>query len=143
MSRCIGIDLGSKRVGLALSDKMNMIASPYRTLIVKNEQDLLDQLRLIIIDFKVETIVLGLPLNMNGEDSAQTKKVREFKSVLSIFNLPIKLEDERLSSVSAKRSLVMQDIKTGHNKSKIDKIAAAIILQQFLDKNNNWILSLV
>ncbi len=134
MSRCIGIDLGSKRVGLALSDKMNMIASPYRTLIVKNEQDLLDQLRLIIIDFKVKTIVLGLPLNMKGGDSIQTKKVREFKSVLSIFNLPIKLEDERLSSVSAKRSLVMQNIKTGHNKSEIDKRAAAIILQQFLDK---------
>ena len=134
MSRCIGIDLGSKRVGLALSDKMNMIASPYKTLIVKNEQDLLDQLRLIIVDFKVTTIVLGLPLNMNGEDSAQTKKVREFKSVLSTFNLPVKLEDERLSSVSAKRSLVMQDIKTGHNKSEVDKRAAAIILQQFLDK---------
>ena len=134
MSRCIGIDLGSKRVGLALSDKMNIIASPYRTLIVKNEQDLLDQLRLIIVDFKVTTIVLGLPLNMNGEDSAQTKKVREFKSVLSTFNLPVKLEDERLSSVSAKRSLLMQDIKTGHNKSEIDKRAAAIILQQFLDK---------
>ena len=137
MSRCIGIDLGSKRVGLALSDKMNMIASPYETLTFKNEQDLLDQLRLIILDFKVKSIVLGLPLNMNGEDSAQTKKVREFKSVLSIFNLPIIFEDERLSSVSAKRSLVMQDIKTGHNKSEVDKRAAAIILQQFLDKNNN------
>ena len=134
MSRCIGIDLGSKRVGLAISDKMNLIASPYKTLTFKNEKDLLDQLRLIIVDFKVKSIVLGLPLNMNGEDSAQTKKVREFKSVLSTFNLPVKLEDERLSSVSAKKSLVMQDIKTGHNKSEIDKRAAAIILQQFLDK---------
>ena len=134
MSRCIGIDLGSKRVGLAISDRMNMIASPYKTLTFKNELDLLDQLRLIIVDFKVKSIVLGLPLNMNGEDSTQTKKVREFKSVLSIFNLPIIFEDERLSSVSAKRSLVMQDIKTGHNKSEIDKRAAAIILQQFLDK---------
>ena len=143
MSRCIGIDLGSKRVGLAISDKMNMIASPYKTLTFKNQQDLLDQLRLIIVDFKVKSIVLGLPLSMNGEDSAQTKKVREFKSVLSTFNLPIIFEDERLSSVSAKRSLVMQHIKTGNNKSEIDKRAAAIILQQFLDKNNNWILSLV
>ena len=134
MSRCIGIDLGSKRVGLALSDKMNMIASPYKTLIYESEQDLLDKLRLIIVTFKVKTIVLGLPLNMNGGDSSQTKNVREFKSVLSIFNLPIKLEDERLSSVSAKRSLVMQGIKTGHNKSEVDKRAAAIILQQFLDK---------
>ena len=85
MSRCIGIDLGSKRVGLALSDKMNMIASPYKTLIFKDEQDLLNQLKLIIVDFKVKIIVLGLPLNMNGEDSIQTKKIREFKSVLSIF----------------------------------------------------------
>ena len=134
MSRCIGIDLGSKRVGLAISDKLNMIASPYKTLTFKNEQDLLDQLRIIIEDFKVEAIVLGLPLNMSGEDSTQTKKVRQFKSALSIFNLPIKLEDERLSSVSAKKSLVMQDIKTGHNKSEIDRTAAAIILQQFLDK---------
>ena len=134
MSRCIGIDLGSKRVGLAISDKLNMIASPYKTLTFKNEQDLLDQLRLIIVDFKVKSIVLGLPLNMNGEDSAQTKKVRQFKSALSIFNLSIKLEDERLSSVSAKKSLIMQDIKTGHNKSEIDRTAAAIILQQFLDK---------
>ena len=134
MSRSIGIDLGSKRVGLALSDKLSMIASPYKTLNYKNEQDLLDQLRIIIEDFKVEAIVLGLPLNMSGEDSTQTKKVRQFKSALSIFNLSIKLEDERLSSVSAKKSLVMQNIKTGHNKSEIDRRAAAIILQQFLDK---------
>ena len=134
MSRSIGIDLGSKRVGLALSDNMSMIASPYKTLTFKNEKDLLDQLRSIIVDCKVNTIVLGLPLNMSGEDSAQTKKVREFKSALSIFNLPIKLEDERLSSVSAKKSLILQDIKTGYNKSEIDKRAAAIILQQFLDK---------
>ena len=134
MSRSIGIDLGSKRVGLALSDNMSMIASPYKTLTFENEKDLLAQLRSIIVDFKVNTIVLGLPLNMSGEDSAQTKKVRKFKSALSIFNLPIKLEDERLSSVSAKKSLILQDIKTGHNKSEIDKRAAAIILQQFLDK---------
>jgi len=134
MSRSIGIDLGSKRVGLALSDKMSMIASPYKTITYKNEQDLLNQLKSIIVDFKVKTIVLGLPLNMSGEDSDQTKKIRKFKTTLSIFNIPIKLEDERLSSVSAKRSLIMQDIKTGHNKSEIDKRAAAIILQQFLDK---------
>ena len=134
MGRSIGIDLGSKRVGLAISDKSSMIASPYKTLTFKNEQDLLDQLKIIIVDFKVKTIVLGLPLNMSGGDSTQTKKVREFKSILSILNLPIILEDERLSSVSAKKSLVMQNIKTGYNKSEIDKRAAAIILQQFLDK---------
>ncbi|MBT4752949.1 MAG: Holliday junction resolvase RuvX, partial [Candidatus Marinimicrobia bacterium] len=63
-------------------------------------------------------------------------KVREFADSLSIFNLPIELEDERLSSVSAQKSMIMQNIKTGHNKGMIDERAAAILLQQFLDKRN-------
>jgi putative Holliday junction resolvase len=71
---------------------------------------------------------------MSGVDTEQTKKVRTFKNVLAKFNIPIFFEDERLSSVSAKKSLVMQNVKTGHNKAEIDRTAAAIILQQFLDK---------
>ena len=71
---------------------------------------------------------------MSGEDTEQTKKVRSFKDTLSKLDLPIMYEDERLSSVSAKKSLVMQNVKTGYNKAEIDRTAAAIILQQFLDK---------
>ena len=137
MGRILGIDLGSKRVGIALSDKLNIIASPLKTLTFINQKDLLDQLRKYITEFDVKTIVLGLPLNMRGIDTPQTKKIRDFKNSLLKFNIPIIYEDERLSSVSAKKSMVIQNIKTGHNKSEIDMRAAAIILQQHLDKINN------
>ena len=137
MGRSLGIDLGSKRVGIALSDKLNIIASPYKTLFFNNQKDLLSQLRELINEFDVKTIVLGLPLNMSGMDSDQTKNIRNFKNSLLKFKIPIIYEDERLSSVSAKKSMVIQNIKTGYNKPEIDMRAAAIILQQHLDKINN------
>ena len=134
MGRCIGIDLGTKRVGLALSDSLNIIASPFKTLTFIDNDDLVSKLSNIINDNNVKTIILGLPLNMSGVDTEQTKKVRFFKDSLTKLNIPILFEDERLSSVSAKKSLIMQNVKTGHNKAEIDRTAAAIILQQFLDK---------
>ena len=137
MGRSLGIDFGEKRVGLAISDKSNLIASPFKTINYINKNDLVSQIEKIVIENNIENFVLGLPINMKGEDTAQTKTVRKFKESLSSLDLPIIYEDERLSSVSAKNSLILQKIKTGHNKSEIDKTAAAIILQQYLDKNSN------
>ena len=137
MGRSLGIDFGEKRVGLALSDRSNLIASPFKTINYINEIDLVEQLKIIVIENDIENFVLGLPINMKGEDTAQTKLVRKFKDSLSTLELPIIFEDERLSSISAKNSLMLQNIKTGHNKPEIDKTAAAIILQQYLDKNSN------
>ena len=137
MGRALGIDFGTKRVGLALSDRSNIIASPYRTLNYVSEKDLITQLETIISKNDIEILVLGLPINMKGEDTAQTMKVRNFKEILSALRIPIVYEDERLSSVSAINSLMLQNVKTGHNKPEIDKTAAAIILQQYLDKNSN------
>ena len=137
MGRALGIDFGTKRVGLALSDRSNMIASPYKTLNYVSEKDLITQLEIIVTKNDIEILVLGLPINMKGEDTAQTIKVRNFKEILSALRIPIVYEDERLSSVSAINSLMLQNVKTGHNKPEIDKTAAAIILQQFLDKNSN------
>ena len=137
MGRFLGIDFGEKRVGLAISDKSNIIASPFKTLNYTNENDLVDQLKKIVIENDIENFVLGLPINMKGDDTAQTKIVRNFKESLSSLELPIIYEDERFSSISAKNSLMLQNIKTGYNKSLIDKTAAAIILQQYLDKNSN------
>ena len=136
MSRFLGIDYGSKRVGLAISDRSNIIAKPYKTLINKSENDLLNQIEIIIRDNNIKLIVIGLPLNMSGNDTIQTKSVRRFKEALRKIGLPIVFEDERLSSVSAKNSLILQNIKTGHNKTQIDKTAAALLLQQFLDKSH-------
>ena len=137
MARALGIDFGEKRVGLALSDKLKLIASPYKTIYYVSENDLISKLKKIVFEKEIKIFVIGLPLNMKGEDSAQTKKVRKFKKLLSILSLPIVYEDERFSSIIAKNSLVLQNVKTGHNKSEIDKTAAAIILQQYLDKNSN------
>ena len=136
MARALGIDFGEKRVGLALSDRLNLIASPYKTLQYISKNDLINEIKKIVIDKEIEIFVIGLPLNMKGEDSDQTKKVRRFKNLLSILELPIVYEDERFSSIIAKNSLVLQNVKTGHNKSEIDRTAAAIILQQYLDKNS-------
>tara|TARA_B000000441_G_C21561620_1_gene243265 strand:- start:73 stop:486 length:414 start_codon:yes stop_codon:yes gene_type:complete len=137
MARALGIDYGEKRVGLALSDRLNLIASPYKTLQYISENDLISEIKKIVIDKEIGVFVIGLPLNMKGEDSDQTKKVRRFKNLLSILKLPIVYEDERFSSIIAKNSLVLQNVKTGHNKSEIDRTAAAIILQQYLDKNSD------
>ena len=137
MARALGIDFGEKRVGLALSDRLNLIASPYKTLQYISENDLISEIKKIVIDKEIGVFVIGLPLNMKGEDSDQTKKVRRFKNLLSILELPIIYEDERFSSIIAKNSLVLQNVKTGHNKSEIDRTAAAIILQQYLDKNSD------
>ena len=137
MGKALGIDFGTKRVGLALSDRSNIIASPYRTLYYVSEKDLIAQLETVVSENDIEILVLGLPMNMKGEDTVQTKKARNFKEILSTLQIPIVFEDERLSSVSAINSLILQNVKTGHNKPEIDKTAAAIILQQYLDKNSN------
>ena len=121
MGRTLGIDFGSKRVGLALSDRLNLIASPYKTLNYISEKELIAQLKSIVYENNIEIFVLGLPINMKGEDTIQTKKVRNFKKLLSGLGLPVIYEDERLSSISAKNSLVLQNIKTGHNKGEIDR----------------------
>ena len=137
MGRSLGIDFGSKRVGLALSDRSNLIASPYKTLIYVSEKELISQISLIISENDITIVILGLPINMKGQDTIQTNKVRNFKDSLSILGLPIIYEDERLSSISAKNSLILQNVKTGHHKGAIDRTAAAIILQQYLDKKSN------
>ena len=136
MGRYLGIDNGEKRVGLALSDPLKIIATPFRTLLVHNTNQVIWELDKIIDEQDVELIVVGNPLGMKGQQTAQTKRVMEFTDKLSDIGYKVMLEDERLSSVSAKRVMIEQKIKTGYNKELIDQIAAAIILQQFLDKQS-------
>ena len=136
MGRILGVDYGEIRIGLALSDKTKRIAFPFKTIKNKNIDVLLDFFRKINFEKNIDSIVIGLPLGMNGKDTLQTKNVRIFSKSLSILGLPIFFQDERLTSLSAKKSLIKQNIKTGHNKEKIDEIAATIFLQQFLDMNN-------
>ena len=134
MSRYLAIDHGSKRVGLALSDPMKIIAKPYKTITYSKLDELIILLIKIIEEKEVECIVLGYPIGMKGQETIQTKNVLEFNEKLKLkIKIPIVFQDERLSSLSAEKSLIEQKIKTGFNKSKIDETAAAIFLQQFLD----------
>jgi putative Holliday junction resolvase len=134
LKRILGLDYGEKRVGVALSDPLKIIASPYKVLRNINIEKLKDELKQLINKKSVESIVIGLPIGLNGKDTIQTTKVREFRSQISDLNVNIYFEDERFSSVIAIKSMKIEKIKTGHNKELIDKRAAAIILQHFLDK---------
>ena len=136
MGRVLGIDYGDSRIGLAMSDPIKIIASPFKTIRNEGNEKCLQVFQSLIKEKDVEAIVVGLPMGLKGQETAQTKKVREFVNLLYALKLPIHLEDERLSSVSAEKSMIQQNIKTGHNKGLIDQRAAAIVLQQFLDKQN-------
>ena len=136
MGRVLGVDYGDSRIGLAMSDPIKIIASPFKTILNEGNEKCLQVFQSLIKEKDVEAIVVGLPMGLKGQETVQTKKVREFANLLYALKLPIHLEDERLSSVSAEKSMIQQNIKTGHNKGLIDQRAAAIILQQFLDKRN-------
>ena len=137
MGRLLAIDYGEKRLGLAISDPNQIISKPLKTIILSDSQYIYNELEKIISDYEIQKLIIGLPLGMDGKNTQQTTKVEAFKEDLqNKISIPVILFDERLSSVSAKKSLISQGIKTGHNKSKIDQTAAAIFLQHFLDTLN-------
>jgi len=134
LNRILAIDFGDVRVGLALSDLTCTISKPFKTINYINIEDLLIQIFEITKENQVNKIVVGIPYNMKGEDTKQTIKVREFVSALeNKMDYKIDLIDERLTSSEAEKFMHQMNIKTGHNKDKIDKIAASIILQEYLD----------
>tara|TARA_B100001758_G_C18405868_1_gene612027 strand:- start:671 stop:1087 length:417 start_codon:yes stop_codon:yes gene_type:complete len=137
MGRILGVDYGDSRIGLAISDLNKIIASPFKTIKNADSYQLKEEFRKIIIDNDIERIVLGLPISLSGKETKQTDKVRDFFKFLEDFNVPVYMQDERLSSLSAKKSLIEQNVKTGHNKHLIDSTAAAIFLQQFIDSNSS------
>tara|TARA_Y100000746_G_C15467371_1_gene434673 strand:+ start:1607 stop:2017 length:411 start_codon:yes stop_codon:yes gene_type:complete len=134
LNRILAIDYGDVRVGLALSDLTCTIAQPFKTLNYDDMNHLINQLSEIITEKQVNKVVVGIPYNMKGDDTQQTTKVREFVSILEQkLGYEIIFVDERLTSSEAEKFMHQMDIKTGFNKDKIDKIAASIILQEYID----------
>ncbi len=132
--RILGVDFGDRRIGLALSDPMQIIASPHSVIDRRKTTDYLAAIRELISTKDICRIVVGLPISMKGTDSQQTGIVREFIAELrTAVSVPVSSIDERLSSVAAEKVLYLKGIKTGHNKSDIDKTAACIFLQEYLD----------
>lgn len=135
--RIIGLDIGDKRIGVAISDPLGITAAGLETIVRKNMQADIAAVEQIAERHGAVQIVVGLPLNMDGSIGEQAEKVRSFvRKLARSSGLPIVYEDERLSTVSAIRTLTIQGVKTGHNKELVDRQAAAIILQKFLDRND-------
>ena len=134
MGRILALDHGNKRIGVAISDPMKIIAKPLQIIINSNYDNILNELNNLIEEFDIEMILVGLPITMKNTYSEQTKKVVDFINYLkNNLSINIKAYDERLTSKMAIKSLVIQGVKTGHNKQEIDKTAAAIFLQNYLD----------
>ena len=132
--RFIGIDFGLSKVGLSISDPLKIISIPLKVIKYKNRKELLSKLQEIALENDVKSFVVGYPLNMNNKKNEMTKLVDDFFVELKNLNFNVFLQDERLSSESAKKIMREQNIKTGKNKEYIDLIASTIILQSFLDK---------
>ena len=132
--RFIGIDFGLSKVGLSISDPLKIISIPLKVIKYKNRKELLSKLQEIALENDVKSFVVGYPLNMNNKKNEMTKLVDDLFVELKNLNFNVFLQDERLSSESAKKIMLEQNIKTGNNKEHVDLIASTIILQSFLDK---------
>jgi len=132
--RFLAIDHGTKRMGLALSDELKMIAQPLEYVPSEPFADFLTRLQEILSEKNVELILVGLPRNMDGSFGPAALKVREFVAALqSAVAVPVRTWDERLTSAQANRLLVGANVRRDKRKEKVDATAAAILLQSFLD----------
>ena len=137
MNRILGVDFGERRIGLALSDPLKIIAKPLTIIDRKKTADHISRISEIVSERKITSIVVGLPLTLKGGYSKQTEIVLAFIDQLkSDLQIPVMTVDERLSSVAAEKSLQAQGVKTGHEKGRVDETAAAIFLQEYLDSQS-------
>ncbi|QGT98905.1 Putative pre-16S rRNA nuclease YqgF [Candidatus Syntrophocurvum alkaliphilum] len=135
--RIIGLDVGDKRIGIAISDPMGWTAQPHSVLTRKNIEKDLDEILKICKEYEVNKIIVGLPLNMNGSYGPKASEITNFSQQLEEYSkISIEYIDERLTTKSAERVLIDADISRKKRKQVIDKIAAQNILQIYLDRLN-------
>lgn len=140
--RYLGLDLGTKTLGIAISDRSNLIASSLEVLRFLNEDydSLLEKVKLIVDRYQITTIVLGLPKNMNNSLGERAEIAIKFKDKLvSYLNIEVVLEDERLTTVQAHSYMSENNYKRERKKREVDSVAACIILQTYLDKKERKI----
>ena len=135
--RILGLDLGTKTLGIAVSDLTETISTGLMTLRFSenNPNEVINDLKKIVDEYQIKMIVIGLPKNMNNTEGEAVLRTRNFIKVLeNEFDIPVEEQDERLSSVSANKVLVDADISRKKRKEKVDTVAATIILQNYLDR---------
>ena len=132
--RILALDHGTKRIGLAISDETKLIAQPLEFIPAEPFAAVVERLYELLRDNEVELILVGMPRNMDGSYGAAAFKVEEFVEELrSSVPVPVKTWDERLTSVQANRLLIQAEVRRAKRKEKVDKMAAAILLQSYLD----------
>ena len=133
--KCLGMDLGTRTLGLATSDRLGLIASPYKTIRFEDTDKLVDEVLDIIKNEKIEVLVLGYPKNMNNTLGEAVERTMVFKEKLEAkCDLKINLIDERLSTVEATNYLLNEDMSRKGRKRVVDAVAASIILDTYLRK---------
>ena len=137
--RILGLDYGSKTVGVAVSDPLGVTAQRLETIWRKQENKLrrtLAQVEELVKEYEIEKIVLGYPKNMNNTEGPRVEASKAYgDQIKELFNIPVDYQDERLTTVQAERMLVEQaDVSRGKRKKVIDKLAAQLILQNYLDR---------
>ena len=135
--RIIGLDLGTKTLGVAVSDKLGFIASFYKTIFFESEnyESLIPVVKDLLDEFETKIVVLGLPKNMDNSLGFASERSMNFKKLLEDnLDIEVILEDERLSSVEANNILIKGDVSRKKRKGKVDSVAASIILQRYLDR---------
>ena len=130
----MALDVGDKRIGIAVSDETNIISTAVDVIERKTLKQDIERIKDFTKEYKIGKIVVGLPLTMKGRESIQTEKVNKFIDRLrEMINIPVISFDERLSTVQGERLLIKADISRRKRKKLIDKVAAQIILQTYLD----------
>ena len=136
--RIIGLDYGSVTCGVSLSYESFLIASPMETIRYKEMDELLSKLDIYFSKYEIGVIVLGNPINLDGSISKRSKITLEFKTILeNRYDVQVVLEDERLTSVIVNNILIENNTKRENRKKVVDKLAACLILESYLDRRNN------
>ena len=133
--RYLGLDLGNRTVGIAVSDSLGIVATGIETYRFKEKdlQNALNYVKIIVADRKIDKVVLGLPKNMDGSLGFQSEYVLEFKKMLEAEGIEVDLFDERLSTIQVTKIMIDADLSRQKRKQQVDKLAAVVILQSYLD----------
>ncbi len=133
MSRILGIDYGTTRIGLAVSDALNITAQPIGYIPNENPEQISKKLTEILQKWDIRTAIIGLPLNMNGTEGLLAPEIREFgKKIQADHNIPVEFVDERLTSREVDRLMIDNGVRRKKRKQKRDTLAAVLILQNYL-----------
>ena len=131
--RSLGLDIGDRRTGVAISDPQGILATPLAIIDNRDEDSTVDEILKLVEQYEAERIVVGLPYSLNGSLGPQANKVMAFAEKLSHHGLDIQLWDERLSTAAADKLMIEAGTKRNKRKQHKDALAAALILQGFLD----------